>query len=214
MRLAALMWLGASVIAVAQQQDAGGMHAPTVALERGRTVFVTSSCHFCHGVDLTQTSMGAANLLRSGIVAADVNGNILWPFVKAGLPALQTSMPSYYDMTQQEGTDLAAYVHYLRQMGRYRELIAAPLSDGNAVEGKAAFNKQGSCVGCHTIGSLAPIVKTKTPTALKEDLLLPAIARPKEGVTLDAAAAGHQKFTENASPAEVANLLSYLHELQ
>jgi mono/diheme cytochrome c family protein len=195
------------------QKDAGGAHAPTEALERGRTVYVLSSCHFCHGVDLSQTAMGAANLMHSSIVGADTNGNILGTLVKAGLPALQTSMPSYYEMTPKEISDLAAYIHYLRQIGKYAELMAAELPQGDASHGKAAFDGAAGCSTCHTAASLAPRLK-KQPKELEEQLLLPAVARPKDGVAPNAAAQSHSKFTENASPKDVSDLLAYLRDLK
>jgi mono/diheme cytochrome c family protein len=195
------------------QKDAGGFRAPTEALERGRVVFVTSSCHFCHGVDLTQTAMGAANLLHSSVVGADTNGNLIGPLVKAGLPALQTSMPSYYEMTPQQITDLASYIHYLRQMGKYAELMAAQLPAGDASRGQAAFNSAAKCSGCHKPASLAPRLK-KQPKELEEQLLLPSVARPKEGAAPNAAAQSHSKFTENASPKDVSDLIAYLRALQ
>ena len=90
------------------QPDAGGMPAPTAVLERGRTVYVLNTCHFCHGVDLTKATMGAAVLMHSALVGADENGNVIGAIARAGIPNLQTSMPSYPDLTQQEVEDLAA----------------------------------------------------------------------------------------------------------
>ncbi len=184
--------------ALIAQKDAGGVPAPTEALERGRTVYVLSACHYCHGVDLAQTAMGAANLLHSRMVGADVGGNLMGPLIKAGLPALQTSMPSYYDMTPQEITDLSAYIHYLRQKGRYAELKAAPLPAGDTARGKTAFRGSAKCAGCHTPKSLVSRLK-KTPPERTDQLLLPA---------------PHSRFTENAQPAEVADLLAYLDKLR
>jgi len=158
------------------QKDAGGFRAPTEALERGRVVFVKSSCHFCHGVDLTQTAMGAANLLHSTM-------------------------------------DLASYIHYLRQMGKYAELLAADLPPGDASRGKAAFDGAAKCSSCHAAASLAPRLK-KQPRELEEQLLLPSVARAKEGVAPDAAAQSHSKFTENASPKDVSDLIAYLRGLK
>ena len=195
------------------QKDAGGVRAPTEALERGRKVYVLSSCHFCHGVDLRQTAMGAANLMHSNIVGADTNGNVIGPLVKAGLPALQTSMPSYYELTPQEITDLASYVHYLRQMGKYAELMAAELLQGDASSGKAAFGGPAKCSTCHTAASLTPRLKKQT-RELEEQLLLPAVAQAREGVAPNAAAQAHSKFTENASPKDVSDLLAYLRDVK
>src|SRR5262245_34789416 len=114
--------------------DAGGLPAPTSDLERGRAVYVLSSCHFCHGVDLTGAQMGATDLMHSPLVAADQNGNVIGPVVRAGKPNLQTAMPSYPDLTAQEIADLAAYVHYLRRQGRYRELTMDAEEQGRSEE--------------------------------------------------------------------------------
>src|SRR5215467_8440714 len=92
--------------------DAGGPVAPTAALERGRTVYVLSSCHFCHGIDLTGASMGAADLMHDPLVGADRNGNLIGSIVLAGLPNLQTAMPKFADLTKDQISDLAAYIHY------------------------------------------------------------------------------------------------------
>ena len=81
------------------QRDAGGYPAPTAALERGRTVFVLNHCHFCHGEDLTRANMGAANLTQSALVGADTDGNAIGAVVRAGLPNLQTAMPSYRELS-------------------------------------------------------------------------------------------------------------------
>src|SRR5215469_7727412 len=84
------------------KRDAGGYPAPTPELERGRTVYVTSPCHFCHGIDLTGAAMGAANLATSALVGHDQNGSLIGAVVRAGLPNLQTSMPQCSDYTDQQ----------------------------------------------------------------------------------------------------------------
>ena len=68
--LAALLPVTSHAQTVPGKPDAGGMPAPTVALERGRTVYVLNTCHFCHGVDLTKATMGAAVLMQSPLVGA------------------------------------------------------------------------------------------------------------------------------------------------
>ena len=87
-----------------QERDAGGFKAPTAALERGRAVYVLNHCHFCHGVDLTRATMGAANLSQSPFVGTDEDGNMIGPLVKAGLPNLQTAMPSYAELTRRRSS--------------------------------------------------------------------------------------------------------------
>ena len=87
-----------------RERDAGGFKAPTAALERGRAVYVLNHCHFCHGVDLTRATMGAANLSQSPFVGTDDDGNMIGPLVKAGLPNLQTAMPSYAELTRRRSS--------------------------------------------------------------------------------------------------------------
>lgn len=196
-------------------KDAGGYRAPTVELEKGRKVFVLSSCHFCHGIDLTQTNMGSADLLHSPVVSADQDGNLIGPVVKAGLPNLQTSMPSFYDLSDQDILYLARYVHYLRQQGRYKELMAADLSAGNADAGKSYFNGSGGCSKCHSpTGDLAGIASRYDAKGLRSKLLMPNGTARREGVILTAAAQQHLRLLENYDPPDVANVLAYLSQLR
>ena len=196
-------------------KDAGGYPAPTTQLEQGRKLFVESSCHFCHGVDLTQTSMGSADLLHSPIVGADEDGNLIGPIVKAGLPNLQTSMPSFYDLSDQDILYLARYVHYLRQQGRYKELMAADLSAGNADAGKTYFNGPGGCAKCHSpTGDLARIASRYDAKTLRSKFLMPNGTAPKEGATPSAAAQQHLHLLENYDPSDAANVLAYLNQLR
>ena len=111
------IWLGTVVLA--QQptgpRDAGGYPAPNPELERGRAVYVLNHCHFCHGVDLTRSVMGATDLMRSPLVGADVDGNLIGPVVRAGKPNLQTAMPSYTELTDTEIREMSRYIHFLRE---------------------------------------------------------------------------------------------------
>jgi len=168
----------------------------------------------CHGVDLTQTSMGSADLLHSPLVGADENGNLIGAVVKAGLPNLQTSMPSFYELSDQDLTNLARYVHYLRQQGRYKELVAAS-SPGNADAGKSYFNGAGGCAKCHSAaGDLAGIASHYDAKTLRSDFLMPNGTAPKEGVSLSAAAQQHLRLLENYEPSDVDNVLAYLAQLR
>ena len=168
-----------------QERDAGGFKAPTAALERGRAVYVLNHCHFCHGVDLTRATMGAANLSQSPFVGTDEDGNMIGPLVKAGLPNLQTAMPSYMELTSEEIVDLARYIHFLRQQARFRELSRlADTPAGDRSAGEAYFNGAANCRSCHSVtGDLAGIgLKYDTPK-LRERLLRPGPRMPSEGVS-------------------------------
>jgi mono/diheme cytochrome c family protein len=197
-----------AILAAAQtpgKRDAGGDPAPTQELERGRTVFVLSSCHFCHGVDLTAAAMGAANLMHSPLVGRDINGNLIGPIVRSGLPNLQTAMPQYSDYTDQQIRDLAAYIHYLRQQSRYKELTAARNSaPGDATLGHKYF--EADCAKCHA-DDLAGIAGKYNAAQLSERLLRPASAvvdHPSAG------AVTHARLLENNKDEDVRNALAYL----
>jgi cytochrome c oxidase cbb3-type subunit 3 len=193
--------------------DAGGPVAPTAALERGRTVYVLSSCHFCHGIDLTGASMGAADLMHSALVGADRNGNLIGSIVLAGLPNLQTAMPKFADLNKEQISDLAAYIHYLRQQGRYKELMAANLDGGDAKVGEAYFNGAGGCNKCHSGSELGAAARKYDAATLRSRLLRPGSPVPVENVTPNAAEQTHLRLLENYSPGDVANALAYLKQL-
>lgn len=198
------------------KRDAGGYPAPTAELERGRTVYVQSSCHFCHGIDLTGAAMGAADLMHLPLVGRDEGGNLIGPIVRKGLPSLQTAMPQYADYTDQQISDLAAYVHYLRQQGRYRELASAR-DDGaaNAASGREYFNGTAKCGSCHSLDQDLQGIGTKYDDArLRARLLRPG---PDNAVAGNGASAGllaHLKLLERYSDADVRNLLAFLKSAQ
>jgi mono/diheme cytochrome c family protein len=194
-----------------RDRDAGGFKAPTAALERGRAVYVLNHCHFCHGVDLTRATMGAANLSQSPLVGADADGNTIGPLVKAGLPNLQTAMPSYTELTSEEIVDLARYVHFLRQQVRFGELSRlAGTSAGDRAAGEAYFNGA-NCRSCHSVtGDLAGIGRKYDTAKLRARLLRPGPAMPSEGVGPTAGQAAHLKLLENYTAANVRDLVAYL----
>lgn len=199
----------------APTRDAGGYPAPTEALERGRSVYVLNHCHFCHGVDLTRANMGAANLSQSPLVGADVDGNAIGPLVRAGLPNLQTAMPSYRDLTDEEIVDLARYLHYLRQQARYNVLIAPNDQSGDAAAGRDYFVGAGGCANCHsgspTLNGVAARLDDET---LRRRLLRPGPPKPVEGAELSAGERAHLRLLENYTRKNVEDLLAYLAELR
>ena len=199
-----------------QERDAGGYRAPTAALERGRAVYVLNHCHFCHGTDLTRATMGAANLSQSPLVGADVDGNAIGAIVRAGLPNLQTAMPSYPELTPNEIVDMARYIHFLRQQARFRELSRpVETAAGDATAGAAFFAGAANCRSCHSVtGDLAGIGRRYDQTTLRARLLRPGPAMPAEGVTASAGQAAHLRLLENYTVANVQDLVAYLGQLR
>jgi cytochrome c oxidase cbb3-type subunit 3 len=194
--------------------DAGGPVAPTAALERGRTVYVLNACHFCHGIDLTGASMGAADLMHSPLVGADRNGNLIGSIVLAGLPNLQTAMPKFVDLTKEQISDLAGYIHYLRQQGRYTELMAADSAPGDPKAGEQYFNGAGGCSKCHSAsGDLARAAHKYDAATLRSRFLRPGPAISADNITPIAGDQAHLRLLEIYSPADVQNVLAYLNQL-
>jgi len=195
-----------------QERDAGGFKAPTAALERGRAVYVLNHCHFCHGVDLTRATMGAANLSQSPLVGADEDGKMIGPLVKAGLPNLQTAMPSYVELTPEEIFDLSRYIHFLRQQARFRELSRlADTPAGDRAAGEAYFNGSANCRSCHSMtGDLSGIGRKYDSATIRARLLRPGPVMPSEGVSPTAGQAAHLQLLENYTAANVQDLVAYL----
>lgn len=187
--------------------DAGGFPAPTPALERGRAVYVLNHCHFCHGTDLRRAVMGATDLLRSPLIGADKEGELLGAVVRAGRPNLQTAMPRY-DLTATELADLARYIHYLRQVGRYADLTSVALSNADLAAGEAYFGRR--CRSCHAIdANLKGIASRYDGASLRAQVLRPRAFAAPDGTSTEGRSA-HLQLLEQYSETELASLLAYL----
>jgi mono/diheme cytochrome c family protein len=138
------------------------------------------------------------------LVGRDENGNLIGPIVRKGLPNLQTAMPQYSDYTDAQIQDLAAYIHYLRRQGRYKELSRlASQSTGDAKAGEAYF--KANCVTCHA----APLAR-QPAKELAGKILRPGPESLFQEENLSAGAAAHLKLLERYTDAEFTNLLAYL----
>src|SRR5712672_1110385 len=78
---------------------------PDPAVERGHKQF-EQSCGFCHGPDATGAR--GPDLVRSTILAHDVNGNLIGEVIKNGRP--DKGMPPL-PATEDQIADIAAYLH-------------------------------------------------------------------------------------------------------
>ncbi len=149
-----------------------------------------SQCGFCHGRDATGGESGP-DLTRSKLVAEDVRGDKLAPFLHVGRPS--AGMPAY-DLPADEINALVAFIH--TQMDKFaalgggrRTVEPEDLRTGNAEAGSAWFNGAGKCSGCHSpTGDLAGIGTRYQGLALLRRLLYPAgnpaPKRPTATVTL------------------------------
>ena len=85
-------------------------------MQQAKETYIVMGCAYCHGVDLTPRGE-APDLKRSPIVTADVNGNLIVPLLRAGVPkTLKLSpMPQFSDLSQRQLASIVRWIHYARQ---------------------------------------------------------------------------------------------------
>lgn len=142
------------------------------AADRGRKVWATE-CISCHGT-YARGSDNGPNLVRSDVVLHDRYGSEIGPFLKKGHP-MQSGTPSA-NLTPVQIAELA---HFLHQRV-YDTLRGSPLFQmhdiltGDAAAGKAYFNGEGGCNGCHSVtGDFKGIASKYDPPTLLGRFLNP-----------------------------------------
>lgn len=196
---------------------------PDAVLQHSKETYVLYGCAYCHGVDLRVRNGEAADLLHSGIVGADIGGNLIMAILKNGIPqtAKLSPMPQYSDLSEAEMHDIARWIHYSRMQGRYEEIMkAGELPPGDAAAGQSLY--ENACSSCHSPLQMTAIVRrTKAAdlvTVVLKPAFLTAVASYKVGDYNDSrklvALRAHSTFTENSSPRSVSNLLTYLKQLK
>jgi len=162
---------------------------PPEQVQEGGSRFV-SQCGFCHGRDATGGESGP-DLTRSRLVAEDVRGDKLVPFLHVGRPS--AGMPAY-DLPAEEMNSLVAFIH--TQMDKFaalgggrRTVEPGDLMTGSADAGRAWFNGAGKCSSCHSAtGDLAGIAMRYQGLGLLRRMLYPggnpAPKRPTATITL------------------------------
>ena len=185
-------------------------------MQAAKETYVVFGCAYCHGVTLTPRGE-AADLMHSAMVGADTNGDAIAAILRAGIPRTTklSPMPQFADLSDGQLRDIARYIHFARQQGRYKEIIEAKEPPGDAAAGSSYFAE--NCGSCHT-GDLNGIGKKNDATALRDQLLKPTRLEAPQVFTVEALhdnriARGrerHRLFLENVSPADVANLIAYL----
>jgi cytochrome c oxidase cbb3-type subunit III len=148
---------------------------PRDQVEAGRAQFV-SQCGFCHGRD-TAGGAGGPDLTRSVLVAEDVRGDRLGPFIRSGRP--DRGMPAF----PLSDSDLAAVVAFIHDQklqadasnGGRRSVDATDLQSGNAAAGERYF--AAACARCHSAtGDLAGVAMRLQGLTLLQRMLYPSIA--------------------------------------
>jgi cytochrome c oxidase cbb3-type subunit 3 len=145
----------------AQQRPPGN---PAV-IERGRTLFGVN-CTACHGVDARGGQLGGPNLLRSQLVLADQDGELIVPVVQKGRP--EKGMPPF-PLSAEDSQAIAEFIHSLTAAGRGQG--SPPPSDapppnilvGDATAGQTFFGAK--CSSCHSATGDLQGIASKVPDA-------------------------------------------------
>jgi len=146
------------------------------SIDRGKAIYSTN-CGFCHGSDAGGGAVGP-NLLRSGVVLDDNNGEKIGPIVHGA--RVDRGMPKFA-FSDAEVSDLAAYLHSLHVTSHYGgEKINIVV--GDAKTGEETFRTR--CSSCHSVaGDLKGFATTfPDPKTLQQTWLFPGSGgRPKPG---------------------------------
>jgi cytochrome c oxidase cbb3-type subunit III len=159
-------------------------HPPDAAtIQRGAQQF-QQSCAFCHGPDATGAR--GPDLIRSALVAHDVNGNLIGPVIHNGRP--DKGMPPL-PLNDDEIKAIAAFLHDRAQQALDsahlpKTYALAKLLTGNADAGRAYFAGPGGCTGCHSAsGDLKGIAGRFPPLDLEARMLYPERRREQRRVS-------------------------------
>jgi mono/diheme cytochrome c family protein len=193
-----------------------GPQLPDPIMQQAKETYVVFGCAYCHGVTLTPRGE-AADLMHSPLVGADTNGDTIAAILRAGIPrtAKLSPMPQFSDLSDRQLHDIARYIHYARQQGRYKEIVEAKAAPGDPAAGNAYFAQ--NCASCHA-ADLNGIGKKYDASAMRDRLLRPKSLVAPQVFMLDALndirmATGRQRHSfllENITPVEVANVIAYL----
>lgn len=168
----------------AMAQAPGGAPGGAPANDPGRAVF-QRDCAFCHGREAGGGESGP-DLTRSKIVDADVAGEKIAPFVRAGSP--DKGMPPFR-LPDDEMRAVVGFIHAAKtraesKPGQRKGVDAADLQTGNAGAGKKFFEGAGGCTSCHSpTGDLAKVGARLKGLRLEQRMLYPRGAKATVTVT-------------------------------
>jgi cytochrome c oxidase cbb3-type subunit 3 len=162
--------------------------APQDVLDRGKATYGVS-CAFCHGSDAGGGEVGP-NLLRSGVVLDDQNGELISPIVHGA--RVDRGMPRI-EITDAQIGDIVAWLHSLHVASRTdTPIVPINILTGDASAGQVFFQK--TCASCHSVtGDLKGFAtRFPDPKVLQQTWLLPgggggrgaggAVSRPVPGL--------------------------------
>jgi cytochrome c oxidase cbb3-type subunit III len=154
------------------------------AAQRGKVQF-GQSCGFCHGPDATGAR--GPDLIRSAVVAHDKNGDLIGEVIRNGRP--DQGMPAL-PLAAEQISNISVFLHAraleaLKSSGVPKDYPAERLLTGNVAAGKAYFEGQGGCTGCHSAtGDLAGVAKKYSSIELEAHMLYPGDKKKSAVVTL------------------------------
>lgn len=161
-------------------------HPDAAMVQRGSQQF-QQSCAFCHGPDATGGR--GPDLIRSPLVAHDVNADLIGPVIHNGRP--DKGMPAL-PLTDDQIKAVAAFLHDRAQQAldsaRLPKTYAlAKLLTGNADAGRAYFDGAGGCTQCHSpTGDLKGIADKLPPLDLEALMMYPESRHGQKPVTVTA----------------------------
>jgi len=187
---------------------------PDPVLQHSKETYILYGCAYCHGVDLKVRNGEAADLLHSRLVGADVDGSVISPLLRNGIPQTtkMSPMPQFSDLSGHQISEIVQWIHYARQEGHYKELMDTKLLSGNAAAGKLFAGK--NCTACHAQAELGSLAQEYDATSLKAHVLKPAqlisvrsfrVGQIQQGKSLEGRKR-HGTLLENYAPRDLADL--------
>ena len=122
---------------------------PAEVIAKGEVLYQVN-CRACHGTDLRGGDQGGPNLLRSGIVLNDINGEVIGQVVSQGLGR----MPGFSNLNADDIEAVAGFIHSILATSETQGSTPPVDYDldilvGDAAAGERYFNQE--CIGCHSV---------------------------------------------------------------
>ena len=222
--LIAVASLAAAQPAAREDYDANYIGAPLAdpVLQHSKETYVLFGCAYCHGLYLAPRGE-AANLMHSALVGKDQNADLIAPLLRAGIPqtAKLSPMPQFSDLSARQLTDIAQWIHYARQHGRYKEMVEAKESPaGEVTSGRVYFEQH--CGSCHPAPlELASAARKQSAAGLRGWILRPPFVDSATSWQLSRlndpnkiARQRHLAILENYTSADLANIIAFLQSIR